>query len=201
MDTATKAELAKFLDMATSKGHVNTNTGGGYKAAIAKILAEVPDTQDIRTIDVKTEIRRYNNLHPGDLSPSSLAQYEKRINLVIAAFLKHKEDPTAPLAFASRPVSTNGGKADGEKKSKPQAKKKAPAAAPAPTDHTVTPQTGSMSASGHAPTAGTATEMNLALPFPLRPGYLAQVVIPRDMTTEEAERLCVFIRSLAQATK
>jgi hypothetical protein len=37
----------------------------------------------------------------------------------------------------------------------------------------------------------------LCMPFPLRPGYLAQVVVPRDMTRDEAERLCAFVNSLA----
>jgi len=37
----------------------------------------------------------------------------------------------------------------------------------------------------------------LALPFPLRPAFLAQVVVPRDMTKDEARRLCAFIASLA----
>lgn len=39
---------------------------------------------------------------------------------------------------------------------------------------------------------------SLALPFNLRPGYLAQIVVPLDMTKQEAERLCAFIKSLAQ---
>lgn len=34
--------------------------------------------------------------------------------------------------------------------------------------------------------------------FPLRPDYLAQIVVPRDMTEREAERLCEFIKSLVQ---
>jgi hypothetical protein len=33
--------------------------------------------------------------------------------------------------------------------------------------------------------------------FPLRPGYLAQAVLPRDLTKEEAARLCAFLMSLA----
>ena len=37
---------------------------------------------------------------------------------------------------------------------------------------------------------------SLALPFPLRPGYMAQLIIPRDLTTADADRLCAFIRSL-----
>lgn len=38
----------------------------------------------------------------------------------------------------------------------------------------------------------------LVLPFPLRKGYLAQVVVPRDLTKDEAERLSAFVTSLAQ---
>lgn len=34
--------------------------------------------------------------------------------------------------------------------------------------------------------------------YPLRPDYLAQVVVPRDMTELEAERLCAFIKTLAR---
>ena len=39
----------------------------------------------------------------------------------------------------------------------------------------------------------------LALQFPLRGGrYVAQLVIPRDMTKDEADRLCAFVMSLAK---
>jgi hypothetical protein len=37
----------------------------------------------------------------------------------------------------------------------------------------------------------------MAYPFPLRPGYLAQIVVPRDMSKAEADRLCAFVLSLA----
>lgn len=34
--------------------------------------------------------------------------------------------------------------------------------------------------------------------LPMREGrYLAQVIVPRNMTKEEADRLCAFVRSLA----
>lgn len=41
------------------------------------------------------------------------------------------------------------------------------------------------------------TDAALALPFPLRPTFLAQVVVPRDLTTDEAERLCALVTALA----
>lgn len=40
------------------------------------------------------------------------------------------------------------------------------------------------------------TETALAMPFPLRPNFMAQVVIPRDITLEEVDRLCAFIKTL-----
>ena len=37
--------------------------------------------------------------------------------------------------------------------------------------------------------------------YPLRPGFLAQVVLPRDMTSAEATRICAFIQTLAQTDR
>lgn len=42
-----------------------------------------------------------------------------------------------------------------------------------------------------------ATEASLCLPFPMRDGrYMAQIVIPRDLTQAEADRLCAFVQTL-----
>lgn len=38
---------------------------------------------------------------------------------------------------------------------------------------------------------------NLTLPFPMRERYLAQLVVPDDMTKDEADRLCAFVMSIA----
>ena len=40
----------------------------------------------------------------------------------------------------------------------------------------------------------------LVLDYPLRSNYMAQIVIPPDLTTEEALRLCAFIDALAEGT-
>jgi hypothetical protein len=37
--------------------------------------------------------------------------------------------------------------------------------------------------------------------FPLRWNYLAQLVVPFDLTKEDADRLCAFIRSLSATDK
>jgi hypothetical protein len=193
MDAMTKGELVKFVGMMTTKGWVNPNTGAGYKSALSKILADVPAEEDVRKIDVRTQVLRYNNLHQGELNPASLKQYEKRITQVIGHFVRYKTDPTN--FKAPQRGLPNSGKAESEKP-KPKAKKSAarkttPPPPPPPANPEAPPK----------PATGSATETNLVLPFPLRSDYLAQVVIPRNMTMDEAERLCSFIKSLAQAAK
>ncbi len=40
----------------------------------------------------------------------------------------------------------------------------------------------------------------LALPYPMAPDFMAQVVVPRDMTDHEARKLCAFVMTLATPT-
>lgn len=34
--------------------------------------------------------------------------------------------------------------------------------------------------------------------YPLRPDFMAQAVLPRNLTAQEAKRICAFIMTLAQ---
>lgn len=43
----------------------------------------------------------------------------------------------------------------------------------------------------------TAAPGSVCLPFPIRPDFLAQIVIPRDLSQVEADRLCAFVKVLA----
>ena len=36
----------------------------------------------------------------------------------------------------------------------------------------------------------------MVYPIPIRPGYLAQLVVPMDLSKQEAERLSEFLRAL-----
>ena len=190
MEALNKAGLIQFVEMITDKGWINANTGGGWKAAVTKILGDVDAAEAVRKIDVPTAIRRYNNLHPGELAPASLLQYEKRIKAAIEQYQNYVADPTKYKAPA-RAIAVD----------KPKKAEKAPRPATngAITDVTVIE---SPSTAQHAPPAKAmylATEANLVMPFPLRADYLAQIVIPRDLKKDEADRLCAFIQALATA--
>lgn len=189
MEALNKAGLIQFVEMITKRGFINANTGNGWKAAVGKILSDVDDTEDVRKIDVPTAIRRYNNLHPGELAPPSLLQYEKRVKIAIEQYQSYVADPTKYKAPA-RPLPTDKPVRKADKVARP------------PVNGTVTDVTVIENAPTRieAPKAtALATESNLVLPFPLRADYLAQIVIPRDLKKDEADRLCAFIQALATA--
>ncbi len=191
MENLNKAGLVQFVKMITDKGWVNSNTGGAFKASVARILGDIAAEQDVREIDVDMEVRRYNNLHPGDLSPDSLATYGKRVKLAIANYVDYVADPTK-----YKPPGSGRAAQNGTTPKKAVDKLKRSASTSEVTDVTVIEPIAQPSQPSRAETF-IATEASLAMPFPLRVGYLAQIVIPRDMTKAEAVRLCAFIQTLA----
>ena len=80
-----KNALLTFLETVVRQGLVNSNTAAGWKAAFSRILEDVPDQEDVRKIDVPTAIKRYHNKHPGELKPTSLKEYERRLVVLVDA--------------------------------------------------------------------------------------------------------------------
>lgn len=198
MDNYSKGGMVSFAEMITTKGWINSNTGGGHKAALNKILGDLEDDTDVREIDVKTQVVRYSNLHPGELSPSSLKQYEKRVRAMIGYYTAWKKDPTNFKPPAREPSDKADKPAKASKATKPATK-------------TVSQQLSVISNLNGEEKVGNAvgkvtgtlnggTQVaSLSMPFPMRDDYLAQITIPRDMTKDEAARLCTFIQALARA--
>ncbi len=174
-----KTSLKTFLDVVSAKGLVNANTVNGWKAAFTRILEDEADATDVRVIDLKTAIRRYNNGHPGVLSPASLRQYEQRLAVVIEEFTKYQDDPGAYKGRGRHPTAASGA---GKKTDKTGTAKIVEGSDVVSAAGTITP----------------AVAAGLSYAFPMRADFLAQVVVPRDMTSNEARRLTRFIMTLAQ---
>lgn len=181
MDSPTKANVLKFIDFQISKGLVNVNTGNARKAACNKLLEALGNDDDLTNVDVRSEVLKFNNRHPGQLSPDSLGTYEKRVTSTLNEFKKYREDPTGYKGVTGRQTSTNG-KTDKKAKSSDA------------TEITVIDMP--PAAPKQMPTSAV-TDTSLMMPFPLRPTFLAQLIIPRDLTKDEAARLCAFIQALA----
>ena len=195
MESFSKTDLLNFLDILTQKAWVNANTGAGWKAAVNKILQHFEADADVRQIDVPSAVLQYHNRYPGDLAPDSLKRYEQRVGIAIAQFISWK---TNPQTYKAPSRGIPGAQKPETKKNKLPANLKGNAITTSTGQATVTDT--ETQSSPTKPVVGVATETSLALPFPLRPGFLAQIVIPRDLTQDEATRLGVFIQALAQAS-
>jgi hypothetical protein len=186
MDTSKRA-LMEFIDSAVNKGRLNKNTGAGIRAACKKILEQVNPDEDVQKIDVAAQIVQYNNRHPNELSGESLRVYESRVKTAIETFVQSQTDPTG----YKMPGKSSGGRNG-----------KAATRRPAARDEKAGGSLEEESPVLHQPAPplarAAATETSLALPFPLRPTFLAQVVVPRDLTKEEAKRLAAFLDAIAQ---
>lgn len=149
--------------------------------ACTRILEDVADGDDVRALDdLSSAVTRYNNRHSGELSPSSLKEYRRRSELAISQFTSYVNDPTGYKGYGRGLPKANG---DRRPRTERSAIKKSVVEEPTKKDLAEPPRQG---------TPG------LSLEFPMRPDFLAQVVIPRDMKVVEAKRFSRFILTLAQ---
>ena len=173
-----RAALARFIEFVVAKGLVHPATAQGWRVATAKVLEDLTpaEGEDVRRIDVEATFKGFLNRYPGRLSPASVGEYRRRVGRAIEEFVRWMEDPGS-YAFRSPPRAPRA-----------DARRRRPEAAPASSPGPVRPRP-----SGPAP----ARPDGIALDYPLRPDLLAQVVVPRDLTVEEARRMGAFLVTLA----
>lgn len=183
MDDYSKRALFDFLAMIVDKGLVNPNTGNGWKGAAAKVLEHLSDTDDVRSVDVTQAVLMYNNRNKNVLAPTSMKQYEIRVVQAIENFVRWSSDKMA-YRGPSRQAIGRPDRAPTKAKNGTVAKAQPGPTAPMPV------------ALPEHPHVISASELRLTVPFPLRSSFIAQVIIPRDMTKDEAKRLCTFVEAL-----
>jgi hypothetical protein len=174
-----RAALARFIEFVVEKGLVHPATAQGWRVATSKVLEDVgPEAAgDVRRIEVDTTFRAFLNRNPGRLSPASVGEYRRRVGRAIEEFVRWVEDPGS---YAFRPAGRP-----------PKAETRIRAVAPA-----VAPDRAAR-ASGGGDAAYAPAGPGLSLEYPLRPDHSAQVVVPRDLTVEEARRMGAFLLTLA----
>ena len=165
--------LASFIDYVVEKNLVNPSTAQGWRVATTKVLVELSpeDRVDVRRIDVDATFKQFLNRNPGRLSPASTGEYRRRVGRAIEEFLSWMENPAG---YGSRTAAWT---ARSDRSPRPRAR--------------VAPRSEVPPAPEPAETGG------VALSFPVRPGFLAQVVVPTDLTVEEARRMGAFLLTLA----
>jgi hypothetical protein len=174
-----KTALIEFTRYTANKGLIKASTARTWRIAVTQLLTHVSEAEDadVRNIDIESVTRRYANRNPQALKPESLATYQRRLALAIHEFVKWVDDPANYKPFGLTQSVTKPA-------SKRKAEKKSGTGASAATDKievlTANDDSGS-----------------LPLPFPIRSNFLAQVVVPRDLTVAEARRIGAFLETVA----
>jgi hypothetical protein len=126
---------------------------------------------------VDATFRAFLNRNPGRLSPASVGEYRRRVGRAIEEFVRWVEDPGG-YGFRGAPRLDSRRRLDA-----------------------VAPDTGRGARQGPSSTArgGTGSQISggITLQYPLRPDMLAHVIVPRDLTVEEARRMGAFLVTLA----
>lgn len=172
-----RAALARFIEYVVEKGLVNPSTAQGWRVATTKVLDALSpaEEEDVRRIDVDATFRQFLNRHPGRLSPASTGEYRRRVGRAIEEFVSWLEDPAS---YGNRSAAWAARAESGPRT------RRTPARSPGPRTESV--------ARGEP-----ASSEGIALDYPLRAGFLARVVVPRDFTVDEARRMGVFLLTLA----
>lgn len=178
-DTSGKA-FVEHWTWAAEKGLMNPGTAKTVRAACAQILGVLEnwETTDIRRLDTADLFRRFQNKRGKDFIPESLETYKRRFTVARASFLEYAADPSSwKPPFHGRARRT----------AQPEKLRDTPAA---PVETLRTTPTSAV------PQRALSQDF-IDYPFPLRPGRIAQIRLPADLTSAEARRLSAFLASLA----
>jgi len=170
---STGKALIDHWGWATKHGLMNANTAGSLRAACAKVLSIYEDleTVDVRTLDMDETLRRFKNLRGKDLKPDSLAAYDQRFRFAVKSFLEYVDDPAAWKPNTRAPERNGRSKA---KEARGQ---------PGANGSVVSPTT---------PAIGG----GISYPFPLLDGFVAQLVLPKNLKTVDIKRMATFMSTL-----
>lgn len=171
--------LVEHWRWAAGKGLMNKKTAQTLAGACRGVLGVQDgwEDMDVNTLDIEICFIKFKNLRASDFSPNSLRDYESRFNRAVQSYREYLDDP-AKWRFPSKASPTRSSSAS-RRRSRPEA-------SPVPASTQVEPPDISRPDSG-----------SQEYSYPIRPDVLATLVIPRDATSTEINRLVAWARTLA----
>ena len=166
------ADLLEYCDELGRSGKRKKSTASAMKTACERLLVDLsPDEKkDVRRIDVDAAVAKYSNRKVA--KPNTCREYRRRVLAAIAEFSQDLEITKAnkPGDSVSSSPATDRSMGEGTKQS---AKAK--------------PERIAREASG---------SIAITLQIPVRSDFMAQLVLPYDLTPAEAVRLSKIIEAL-----
>ena len=203
-----KAAAMAFLEDMISSGKIKASTGQSWRSAARKVLADFSDDQDVRAINIEEAVRALESTEAKNLSKLTLLIYRRRTESLIREFQRYLESPDDYDGVRDSSEELNSDEARhgaraGEDSGHQQSRGSSASSRSAPIAAETATKLGVNGALGQAraevlPVVALTAKDWLNVPFPLRPDSVATVQIPRDLTKDEAGRLCTFIQALAQ---
>ncbi len=181
MDTKySEQELVTFLGYLGSKGLMNESTANARKIAAQKVLSvlEPSEKTDLRTIDRDLIFTRFMNKHRNTFTPGSLQTYRQRFVSAIDDFISYVNDPAGfkPTSSARSPRQSRAEDQQGRGR-----------------------VSASLSTRGDLRAQVSVHHGLLTYPIPLPNGRIAQLSVPSDMTSEDAERISSVVPAMVKA--
>ena len=172
-------DLLSFLIHASERGLIPAATAQALAVASRNIFAVLTDHEktDIRTLNLDKIIKRFTNKRAKEFSPSSLAEYGRRVRKAVELFVAWRNDPTGftVTTRSTGRVAALSGVSGASARALGATLSVDPAQTPC-------------------------GEGNYETTIPVRPGQLVTISnLPRDLSKAEAERLVEFVRMLAVA--
>jgi hypothetical protein len=171
---ATCKSLIEHWNWAAEKGLMNRNTAASLKAACAAVVGSIDGLADLDVgrLDVDDTLKRFVNLKRREFAPRTLGEYERRFRYAVTSYRAFLHDP---------------GTWDG--KSRRRRAREEPARLSAEVATPVHPGLSSEPLSNRS-------EKMIDYPYPLRDGYTARILVPRDLTLAEVRKLSGFLATL-----
>lgn len=194
-DPNTGAGLIEFLDAAIEKGWLNVGSAKSLRTATLKIFEVEAEwaNLDLRSLDPDSLFERFCNLKRNVYNDDSIKTYKTRFGQALKMYLARLDgDPSwksyGPAGRTGNPSKAAAPSGKATQKPRPAGRTGALAARADMSEHE----------GSSAPDGGPSGASLMRFPFPLRDNIDAWLALPRDLTKDEANRLSIFIGSLAR---
>jgi hypothetical protein len=176
METKGKA-LIDHWSWAAEKGVMNRNTAAGLRAACVQVLGVLddPDEVDIESLNIDELLTRFQNLRKQRFKPQVLEAYKRRFRSAVKSYKDYLENPGAW---------------------KPATQDRSSGVVRRPRSSDASLASEGMTSGVGRPYAAVAPVGSEEYRFPLRPGVMARLTLPVDLTRDEVRRLKAFVDML-----
>jgi hypothetical protein len=168
--------LIDHWSWAADKGVMNRNTANGLRAACVQVLGVVDDPEQIEvaSLNVDELLVRFQNLRKQKFKPQVLEAYKRRFRSAVKSYKEYIANPgTWKPASQDRANSVE--------------RRPRSSAASVPSGQ----------ADGPARSRAAIAEMGSEeYRLPLRPSVMARLILPLDLTSDEARRVKAFVDML-----